>query len=54
MPKYAVYFSRSYAFEVEAKDAEHAQDVAHAQFNGDEANAASEWQMENFVDKLED
>lgn len=53
MAQYAVYFSRHYAMTVEAEDSEQAVEKALEDFIEDEANAASIWEAEQTVDKLE-
>lgn len=51
--KFAVFFTKGYALEVEAKDSQEAFDIALKEFNGSEADAASNWEMEKHLDILE-
>ena len=54
MPRYAVYFTRRYTMTVEADNAEQATTKALDEFIEDEANAASDWEAEDYIDKVED
>lgn len=51
--KFAVFFTKGYALEVEAPDVEAAFNVAAQTFNESEADAASSWEMEKHIDVLE-
>ena len=53
MTKYAVYFVRHYAMTVEADNPEEAVGKALEEFSEDEANAASDWETSEFVDRLD-
>ena len=54
MTKYAVFFSKRYVMSVEANDTAHAIEVALEEFIEDEADAASSWEIDDYIDKLED
>jgi hypothetical protein len=54
MPKFALYFNKSYAMEVEAASAQEAHDKAFNEFNCEEADSASVWEIDNCIDLLED
>lgn len=52
MAEYAVYFNRYFAMKVEAESSEQAIERALEQFVEDEANAASDWEVGDVVDRL--
>jgi hypothetical protein len=52
MPEYAVYFSRRYTFRVEAADSEEAFNKALEDFDEGEADAATDWEADEYIDRL--
>jgi Ca2+-binding EF-hand superfamily protein len=52
MSKYAVYFTKSYAMEIEAADPEMAIEEALNIFDEEEADSISMWEVGDYVDNL--